>query len=450
MQTTIFALSSARGQAGVAVIRISGDRALEAVRQLTHNKVPAFRKAGLRRIFDPESGVELDQALVLLFQGPASFTGEDCAELHVHGGRAVIDGVLQALAKIESCIPALPGEFTRRAFENGKMDLTEAEGIADLIHAETALQREQALRQMGGGLFTLYQEWADSLSRALAHLEADIDFPDEDLPDGVRLKVLPQLQKIQKDILGHLNDGRRGERLRDGVHVAVIGAPNAGKSSLINAIAQRDVAIVSPVAGTTRDVIDVPLDLNGYPIIISDTAGLRPDALGRDDQDQIESEGIRRAFQKAKEAELKLLLFNAEDLPVLDPHTLDLCDENALVCLNKSDLVQGCETPSVLEPYDPVWISAQTQDGLDHLLKKLTEKAEALIGVREAPALTRTRHRQALSAAHDALSRAMNASLPELMAEDVRLALRELGRITGRVDVEDLLDVIFRDFCIGK
>jgi tRNA modification GTPase len=363
------------------------------------------------------------------------------AEYHLHGGRAVIDSLVSALAALPGHRLAEPGEFTRRAFENGKMDLTEAEAVADLINAETALQKEQALSQMGGALRDLYHGWADRLAHSLAHLEADIDFPDEDLPGGVAEAACPVIGEIKNEIASHLSDNRRGERLRDGIHVAVIGAPNAGKSSLVNALSRRDVAIVSDLAGTTRDVIEVHLDLGGYPVIIADTAGLRPEELSTGTgHDKIEDEGIRRARERANNADLKILVYDASVKK--DAATQGLEDANSIVVYNKADLANAAT--------DGIAMSARTGEGLRTLTDALVKKIAGLMGDRASAAPTRARHRQALQETMDSLSRALTAPLPELMAEDVRLAVRALGRITGRIDVEDLLDMIFRDFCIGK
>ena len=445
---TIYALSTPWGMSGVAVLRVSGPGALTGATQLSGKQALAPRQAHLLRLLDPADKHLIDHALVLTFPAPASFTGEDVVEYQIHGGVAVMNDMLRVLASLPGYRMALPGEFTRRGFENGKMDLTEAEAIGDLIHAETEAQKAQALAQMEGSLSKLYDEWAQRLVRALAHLEADLDFPDEDLPEGVAHAVTPLLQTFIKDLDDHLNDNRRGERLRDGIHVAVIGAPNAGKSSLVNALAQRDVAIVSEHAGTTRDIIEAHLNLGGFPVILSDTAGLRPDQIGTEGQDSIESEGIRRALKRAEDADIRVLLFDAAALPALDPHTMKLVRENTLVVFNKIDQHTG-HIPAVL-CHVPVTISIRDQSGLEELTDALLAMIRDMIGTRETPSLTRERHRTALQECRAGLVRALNAPLPELMAEDVRLSMRALGRITGRVDVEDLLDIIFRDFCIGK
>ncbi len=441
---TIFALASPPGRSGVAVIRVSGESAWSGLNDLIQNEIIPH-KAALRVLKNPRDGSIIDHALVLGFKAPASYTGEDIIEYQIHGGRAVIDSLLAALSDLPFHRPALPGEFTRRAFEHGKMDLTAAEAVADLIDAETQSQKIQALSQMEGALSRLYNDWSARLKKVLAYLEADLEFPDEELPEGVLPEILPLLDALSSEITEHLNDSRRGERLRDGIQVVVIGAPNTGKSSLINALAQRDVAIVSDVEGTTRDVIEVHLDLGGYPVILADTAGLRPDQIGAQGQDSIESEGIRRALLRAQEADIKLLLFDATQDP--DPHTLALIDDKALIVMNKIDCYSECSEgfiPGALK------ISVTTGQGLDDLIAQLIERVSDFIGTQESPSLTRQRHRNALEEAQNALIRAQTASLPELTAEDVRLSIRSLGSITGKVDVEDLLDVIFNDFCIGK
>lgn len=448
---TIFALASAPGRSGVAVVRVSGPGAGDSLRLLT-GRVVAPRVASLCRLHDPVSHETIDQALVVLFAAPASYTGEDVAEYHLHGSPAAVRSLLSFLARQPGHRMAEPGEFTRRAFEHGKLDLTEAEAVADLIDAETEAQKAQALEQLGGALSALYDGWREKLTRALAHIEADIDFPDEDLPDGVAAQVRPVLAALASELDDHLSDNRRGERLRDGIQVAVIGAPNAGKSSLVNALARRDVAIVSAQAGTTRDIIEVHLNIGGYPVIIADTAGLRPDQIGTDGHDAIESEGIRRALKRADEADIRVLLFDAATLPAIDPHTIALADERALVAVNKADLnPDGAAVLREKLTTEVISISVSRETGLNDLTAALVARIDKLMERRRpGPSLTRERHRTALTECRAALGRAMTAHLPELVAEDVRLAVRALGRITGRVDVEDLLDVIFRDFCIGK
>jgi tRNA modification GTPase len=432
--TTIYALASAKGRAGVAVMRLSGADAGTALGALTATDVPPPRRAVLRSFTDPATGVVIDRGLALWFPAPGSFTGEDVAELHLHGGPAVIAAMVAALDRL-GLRPAEPGEFTRRAFEHGRLDLTEAEGIADLVAAETEAQRLQALRQMDGALGRLYEDWRGDLIRALAFLEADLDFPDEDLPGGLAARVVPRLEELAARFQAHLADDRRGEALREGFQVVILGPPNVGKSSLLNALARRDVAIVSEIAGTTRDMIEVRLDLGGYPVTLVDTAGLR------DSGDVIEQEGVRRARARAAQADLRLRMFEAGD-----EAEAGSCDD--LVVINKIDRV----TPSAVPGGFP--ISVLTGEGVDALLAALEDRVVAMMGLRDAPSLTRSRHRRALDEALSHLERAIVAARderePELVAEDVRLAARGLGRITGRVDVEDILDVVFGEFCIGK
>lgn len=443
---TIFALASAPGRAGVAVVRLSGAAAPTALEKLTGRALPMPRQAAMRRLQDPTSGALLDQALVVYFAAPASFTGEDVVELHLHGGRAVIDGVLAALMQVEGCRLAAPGEFTRRAFENGKLDLTAAEAVADLIAAETEAQRCQALDQLGGSLAALYSGFSDRLAKALAHIEADIEFPDEDMPAGVSGAVLADLRHLQADLTAHLADARRGERLRDGLQVAIIGAPNAGKSSLLNALARREAAIVSDEAGTTRDVIEVALDIGGYPVILADTAGLRAT------DNRIEAEGIRRADARAQDADIKLVLFDGQQT-VPDHTTMDYIDQRSIVVLTKQDLSGQSALRAALPPALAV-VATHIQDegGMAELMAVLQKTVADFFGTRRGAVPTRERHRAALAETLGHLERALGdkAKLPELVAEDVRLALRALGSITGRVHIEDLLDRIFKDFCIGK
>lgn len=440
---TIFALATAPGRAGVAVIRISGALAGAALRSLSGRGLPAPRLASLRRLHDPHSGDWLDEALALWFPAPASFTGEDVAELHLHGGRAVIAGVVEALAAMPGLRLAEAGEFTRRAFAAGKLDLTAVEGLADLVDAETGAQRRQALRQMGGALARQVEGWRERLVRLLAHAEADIDFPDEDLPDGLAAGVRDAVTALADDIARLLNDGRRGERLRDGLHVVIVGAPNVGKSSLLNALARRDAAIVSHLAGTTRDVVEVHLDLGGYPVILADTAGLR------DGGDVIEREGMARALARADDADVVLAVVDASRWPAVEPETLALIDQRTLVVANKMDAATVAGDV-VVGGVPALPISARSGAGLDGLTAALAARCAERFDGAESGAITRARHRTALTECRDRLLGALAAPLPELAAEELRLAARGLGRITGRVDVEDLLDVIFRDFCIGK
>ena len=555
---TIFALSSARGKAGLCVIRVSGSRARVAVAALTGNSVPEPREATLRRFVDAK-GEPIDRGLVLWFPSPHSFTGEDTVEFHAHGSPAVVAALVARLGQLNGLRPAEAGEFTRRAFANGKFDLTEAEGLADLIEAETEQQRRQALRQMDGALLARYERWREMLIKTLAHLEAVIDFSEEDLPADLFEQVSGAARELMTEIDGHLADRRRGEIVRDGFSIVIVGAPNVGKSSLLNALAARDVAIVTATAGTTRDLIEVDLDLGGYAVRLVDTAGLR------ETSDEIESEGIARARRRAAHAHMRLAVIDATSPTIDELVSLTLVAGDVVVA-NKIDLtsvshesgsrslefaidsddVVVSEDESESEALDQasnadeaasidadevaresditadaelgddsmrvmsideaqeldavsrsdeeaamhagdtdvsaatkvedartadvassdsvrvrddlsvplLGISARDGTGIGRLLSFLTQQVIARAGGSEAAPLTRLRHRNALAATRDALERAA-ANLNEtramdLAAEDLRLAGRELGRIIGRVDVEDLLDVIFRDFCIGK
>ncbi len=467
---TIFAPSTAAGRAAIAIVRVSGSRAGEALAALAAEAPdwrPVPRFATRARLVDPESGAPLDQALVLWFPAPHSYTGEDMAELHLHGGRAVVQRVLGALGRLADLRPAAPGEFTRRAFDAGKLDLTEVEGLADLVAAETAAQARQALRQLEGELGRLYEDWRLRLLRALAHAEAEIDFPDEDLPQDLMTRLVPVITDLVGEIRRHLDDERRGERLREGISIAIVGPPNAGKSSLLNALARREAAIVAATAGTTRDIIEVQLDLGGYPVVVADTAGLRDFESGTaadSAQGAIEAEGIRRARARAEAADLKLLVLDAttfEGEAALDPLLVAMIDADTLVVVNKIDLVaRDAGRPLDLplsrgkgSPGERPWpISVKTGEGLQSLLAALTKRVSTMLESADtaAPLLTRARHRFALESCVSALGRAQDASAPELQAEDLRLAVRALGRITGRVGVEDILDIVFREFCIGK
>jgi tRNA modification GTPase len=452
--STIFALATptpTRASPGaVAVIRISGPRAADALVFLTEPRafergysvrepaLPPPRRMSLRPFLDPLTGEEIDRGLAVWFEAPATETGETMAELHSHGGRAVVGALLDALTGLGFCRLAEPGEFTRRAFEHGKLGLTEAEGIADLIAAETGQQRRQALAQMDGALHRLYEDWRMMGLRLLAHLEATIDFPDEDLPPGIDARATVEIEELRRQIDSHLADNR-GERLRQGLAIAIVGPPNAGKSSLLNLLARRDAAIVSETAGTTRDVIEVHLDIGGWPVVLADTAGLR------EADNPIELEGVRRARRQAAEADLRLMVVAADD-PDWRQTVEAWTQERTIFVLNKIDLAG--EKPG---DFEGVAISARTGEGVPELLARLqVEIAAAFEAGAAAPPLTRARHREALAEARDALGRATKAPEVALAAEDVRLAMRAIGRITGAVRIDELLDVIFRDFCIGK
>lgn len=431
LHDTIFAMASGVGKAALAVLRVSGPECSTVLTALCP-RLPPPRRASLRRLHTAD-GVLLDTALVLWFPGPNSFTGEDSFELHLHGGAAVHEGVMAALAALGGR-PAEPGEFSRRAVSHGRMDLLEAEAVADLIDAETALQRDQALKQMGGTLSVLYRAWSTRLLHLLAHQEALIDFPDEDLPPETDAAMRLAIATLAQECTTHLAEGRRGERLRSGLVFAVAGSPNSGKSTLINALCQRDIAIVSPIAGTTRDVLEARVEIAGVPVTLLDTAGLR------DSDDPLEAEGIRRARARLETADLILALHPATQTashpvsegptPVLDLRTM-------------SDL-NGPQQGEMLA------ISALTGDGMAALLVTLENHTKRLTGSSGAPVFTRARHRVALEQAVAHLNASLQSGLAELRGEELRLALNALGRITGAVSVEEVLDSVFSQFCIGK
>ncbi len=447
---TIFALASAPAPSASAMVRVSGPGARDTLRRISGRDAARPQRLSLATLTDPETDEILDRGLVAWFPGPRSFTGEDVVEFHVHGGRAVVAGLVDALSKVPGLRVAEAGEFTRRAFENGKLDLTEAEGLADLVAAETAAQRRQALRQLEGALGRVVEDWRCRLLEALAHMEATIDFSDEDLPAGLEGEARSNTAALAREVAAHLNDDRHGERLRDGVTIAVIGAPNVGKSSLVNLLARRDAAIVSELAGTTRDVIEVHLDLGGYPVVVADTAGIHDDASGGDGgHADIQREGIRRARKRAEEADLKLAVFDGCQWPKVDRHTSALVDTDTIVAINKSDL--GAPAPPLaVNGNAALPISALTGAGIDGLVEAVTRAVARRCTGSEPVALSRARHRSALQDCRDSLDRALGVPSPELAAEDLRLGARALGRITGRVDVEDVLDIIFAEFCIGK
>ena len=458
-RSTIFALSSGRPPAAIAVVRISGPQARRALDRLT-GRVPQPRQATLVRLREPASGEVIDEALALWFPAPASETGEDVAELQLHGGHAVVAGVLRALSAVEDCRVAEPGEFTRRAFENGKLDLTAVEGLGDLIAAETAAQRRQAFRQLKGLIGDRAETWRQRLIDALALVEARIDFSDEaDVPEDLITPAAKIAHGLRDEISAALADGGRGERLRDGLVVAIAGPPNAGKSTLFNRLARREAAIVSPFAGTTRDVIEVHLELDGYPVTILDTAGIR------DSAEPVEQEGVRRARARAAQADLVLWVIDvsADDRASVESARLK-SDAQQWLIENKIDLLEEgarrrltapCQDGERDEFQFVFSASSERGEGLDALFGALAAFARNSFVAGEAAIVTRTRHRHALEETAAALDRAIAESVmqrprEELIAEELRHASWALGRLTGRVDVEDVLDKIFRDFCIGK
>ena len=438
---TIFALSSGRPPSAIAVVRLSGSEVNKAIRALV-GKVPAPRRV-TRALLRAADGQPIDDAVVLYFPGPRSATGEDVAEFQIHGGRAVLASLFAALSRIENIRAAEPGEFTRRAFENGKLDLTEAEGLDDLIRADTDRQRRQALRQLRGFLGDKARDWRAQIIEAQALIEAGIDFSDEgDVPAELTAPALAKIGKLLDEIENVLATESRGERLRDGLVVAIAGPPNVGKSTLMNQLARREVAIVSPHAGTTRDIIEVQLDLDGYPVTVIDTAGIR------ETDDPVEQEGVRRARARAAEADLILWLTDAEG-----PGLLPQSDAPVWRVRNKIDLMGTAETlPGGKAGERTFAISAWRGDGVAELISALVGFAQDFFGATEGGLIARARQRDLLQQAAASLQRSIAAigKGEELAAEDLRSAAYALGRLLGRVDVEDILDVIFREFCIGK
>jgi tRNA modification GTPase len=445
MSDTIFAPATAAGRAAVAVVRLSGPgaaRALEAVA----GAAPEPRRASVRRLADADGRV-IDQALVLWFPGPGSYTGEDCAELHLHGGAAVVGALLETLSGLGLRL-AEPGEFTRRAFENGKLDLAQAEAVADLIDAETEAQRRQALEQLEGRLSAVQARWRDALTEALALFEAAVDFPDEEVPADVAARARPLLAALVRELEAAAADAQRGERVREGFRVALVGAPNAGKSTLLNALAGREAAIVTAQPGTTRDVIEVPLVLAGYKVLLADTAGLR------DVTDEIEAEGVRRARAWADAADLRLWLVDGSaDRP---PGLPDEVGAGDLCLITKRDLPVGRAGAWAAEVARRIGlpsaeVTAKGPSDIAWLQQTLAERVVEALGGAEPPAATRLRHRELLTEAAERLRHGLaQEEHLELAAEDVRLAARALDRITGRIDPEAVLGRIFATFCIGK
>ena len=445
-QKTIYALSTVYGKSGVAVVRVSGKQALKAVELMTDLDIGRItpRYAYFTDIRSAVDGCKLDKSLLLYFKGPHSFNGEDIVEFQIHGSRAVISGVLDSLAVIPGFRLAEPGEFSRRAFYNHKMDLTEAEGLADLIDAETSEQQKYAVRQMDGELKNLYSGWRSDLVKVLAHLEAFIDFPDEDIPVSVMGEMKNTVFKVENDVTRHLQDDKIGERLREGFRVVIVGPPNAGKSSLLNAIAKREAAIVSDIAGTTRDAVDIHLDLGGYPVMFTDTAGLR------EAEEEIEKKGIEIAYNKIKTADLIICLFDAskDSVQIFDSIKKTFKD-NVLYAANKCDKLTF-EQCSNLQKTGCVVISAKEKQGVDMLLAAISERIKQRFTANSNLLITRKRYREALQEVVDNLRNFNFDKEIELTAEDIRLAARSLGKITGQVEVNEILDRIFGDFCIGK
>lgn len=439
MTDTVFAVATPPGRGAVAVIRLSGPDCDRVLTGLKAGSPPA-RKAVVRAL--RHDGRVLDQALVLRFKAPHSYTGEDCAELHLHGGRAVVEGVSIALTRL-GVRPAEPGEFTRRAFENGKLDLTQAEAVADLIDAETTEQTTQALGQLEGALAEVYAGFRRDLLAALALVEAEIDFPDEDVPDALSQRAVPVLAGLERDLRRALADGQRGERIRDGYRIVLIGETNAGKSSLFNALVAREAAIVTPIAGTTRDVLDASLILGGYAVTLSDTAGLRQS------EDPVEAEGIRRALSRAEAADLRLWVVAPGDMA--DGPAVDLVRPGDLRVCTKADLGRA-DWPGGSTGLETLCVSPTDGQGMGELERWLGARLARDLSGGDFPALTRARHRRRLEdvLASVQAARARLSSAPELAGEDLRRAADSLSRITGEIGVEDVLGEVFATFCIGK
>ncbi len=439
---TIYAKASGVGQAGIAIIRISGPKALFVLRKLSGKK--NWKPRMLSRCWlKDEKDALLDDALAVYFSKGQSYTGEDVVELYVHGGYAILNGVLEYLGRQQGLRLAEAGEFTRRSFENGRMDLIEAEAVADVIHAETAAQKKQALNQLSGSLSRLYEVWRQDLMKALAWYEANIDFSDEEIPPDLEKKVERIVKRLKQDMQEHLGDGQRGEILRKGVQLAIIGAPNVGKSSLLNYLIREEVAIVSNIPGTTRDIVERHLDISGFPVILSDTAGLR------ETKDHVEQEGIKRANQKASEAHLIIALFDC--MQPQDKQTLDIiakAEVPVLILRTKYDL-NPSKSQDIMN-HSPIDISLKTQHGLDSFYKQLIQNLEKICAKGEDTIITRQRHRKCVHDIVHALQNFEQNFDTVIKAEDLRMALLALGRLTGRIEVEQLLDVIFADFCIGK
>tara|TARA_B100000579_G_scaffold436339_1_gene462025 strand:+ start:1735 stop:3066 length:1332 start_codon:yes stop_codon:yes gene_type:complete len=442
---TIYALSSGPGVSGIAVIRVSGERTTEVIKEITNSKLPTPRVATLKK-FSKNGGKELiDEGVIIWFPAPNSYTGEDLAEFHVHGSRAVINEMHLAISKIKSCRLAEPGEFTKRAFQNGKINLLKAESIADLIASETEIQRKQALKIMSGRSSDKFNSWREKLKKILSHIEAKIDFPDEELPTNIISEMQKVSKSVLKEIKNTLNDEKVGERIREGFKVAIVGPPNSGKSSLLNFLSKKDVAIVSETAGTTRDVIETHLNLDGYPVIVSDTAGIRRS------KNEIEKKGIKIALKRAEDADLKLIIVSAKKVDFTDV-LKRLLIKNAILVINKSDLIKG-RINNKFKKYDHVLVSVKKNINLNKLITKIKNKLKKKFIVNEDILITRERHRQNLISCAEHLENFCNKKSSkdfDKAAEDLRLATRHLGMIVGKVDVEELLGSIFNDFCIGK
>jgi len=442
---TIYALSSGPGISGVAVVRVSGEDTAKVVKTITRDELPPPRVATLKKFFKNKSNLLIDEGVIIWFPGPNSYTGEDLAEFHVHGSRAVISALHASISEVKNCRLAEPGEFTKIAFQNGKINLLKAESIADLISSETEIQRKQAIKIMSGESAQQFNSWREKLLKILSYFEAKIDFPDDDLPKDIFEEIQTTSDKILTEMQRVLDDQKVGERIREGFKIAIVGATNAGKSSLINYLSKRDVAIVSEIAGTTRDVIETHLNLDGYPVVVSDTAGIR------DSKSEIERKGIKLALNRAEDADLKLVILDSKSNN-FSKILQDLTDKNAILVVNKSDLLNG-NINEKFKNYDHVLVSVKNNLNLDQLILKIKSKLKNKFVSHENILITRERHRQHLEQCIFHLSEFKNKKESEEFdkaAEDLRLATRQLGMIVGKVDVEEVLGSIFNDFCIGK
>jgi len=440
---TIYALSSGPGISGVAVIRISGKETSEILKLLTKKNLPKPREATIKKIIDPNSSELIDEGIILWFPGPESYTGEDMAELHTHGSKAVIDAIHKALEDTKKCRIAEPGEFTKIAFQNGKINLLKAESISDLISSETEIQRKQAINIMTGKSSKIYDDLRVRLIRALSNIEAKIDFPEEEIPEKIINEIKKNVDYVIEKIQKILNDQKVGERIREGFKIAIVGPTNAGKSSLLNHLSNRDVAIVSEIAGTTRDVIEVHLNINGYPVVLSDTAGIRKS------KNEIEKKGIKLALKKAEEADLNLIVIEPKNLEFTG-FLKDLINPNSILVINKCDLKEVILTEQ-MKKFDHVIISVKNNTNLDNLILKIKSKLKGKFIQTEEIIITRERHRKNLEQCLQNLVNFKNQKDDfDKAAEDLRLATRHLGMIVGKVDVEEILSSIFNDFCIGK
>tara|TARA_B100000809_G_scaffold26403_1_gene23119 strand:- start:88 stop:1419 length:1332 start_codon:yes stop_codon:yes gene_type:complete len=442
---TIYALSSGPGISGVAVIRVSGPETKIVIQKMTKEGIPTPRMASLRKLNKINTNELIDEGIIIWFPGPDSYTGEDMAEFHVHGSRAVIDAMHNAISKVKNCRIAEPGEFTRIAFQNGKINLLKAESIADLISSETEIQRQQAIKIMSGKSSEKFNSWRKKLLKNLSNVEAKIDFPDENLPDDILKDIKNSTKKIKEEIKKLLNDQKVGERIREGFKISIVGPTNAGKSSLLNYLSKRDVAIVSEIAGTTRDVIETHLSIDGYPVVISDTAGIR------DSKDEIEKKGIKLALKRAEDADLNLVIIEPKSTDITG-FLSDLVSKKAIYVLNKSDL--GFKNiNSKLKKLNPISISLKNEKNLEDLISAIKKKLKNKFITSDDILITRERHRQHLEQCVYNLKKFEEKNKLEdfdKAAEDLRLATRHLGIIVGKVDVEEILGSIFNDFCIGK